>query len=64
MNVLAILMIGGVVAVPGAALIALRWASSHGELSLPERAALLPFDEEEPVGRATDQILNRQSAES
>jgi hypothetical protein len=50
--------------VPGVALVALRWASHRGELNLPERAALLPFDEEEPVGRATDQILNRQSAES
>jgi hypothetical protein len=64
MNVLAILMIGGVLAVPGVALVALRWASHRGELNLPERAALLPFDEEEPVGMATDQILNRQSAES
>lgn len=59
MNVLAILLLTGVVAVPGVALWALYWASRNGEFRLVRRASLLPFDEEEPLGVATDQILNR-----
>jgi len=58
MSVIAILFFGGVVAVPGVALWALHWASGHGEFRLSERAALLPFDDEEPLGQSTDQILN------
>lgn len=62
MNLLAFLMIVGVIAVPGGALCALYWASRQGEFRLARRAALLPFDDEEPVGRPTDQILNRGAA--
>ena len=54
-----IILLAGVLAVPLAALWALRWASRQGELGHADRAALLPFDEEEPVGKSTDQILNR-----
>ncbi len=59
MTVMLILMLTGSVAVPAAALWAFRWALGHGEFQMPERAALLPFDEEEPVGRETDMILNQ-----
>lgn len=59
MPVPGIILLAGVLAVPLAALWALRWAAAHGELRQGERAALLPFDDEEPVGTATDQILNR-----
>lgn len=58
-----IMLIAGALVVPVCALWALRWAARHGELSMPERAALLPFDEEEPVGHGTDLILNRGAAE-
>ena len=61
MNLLAILMIGGVVAVPAVGLWALHWASRNGEFRLVDRASLLPFDDEEPVGHPTDLILNRHS---
>ena len=54
-----LILLAGVLAVPLAALWALRWASRQGEVGHAERAALLPFDEEEPVGKSTDQILNR-----
>jgi len=57
------MLIAGALVVPVAALWALHWAIRHGELSMPERAALLPFDEEEPVGHGTDLILNRGAAE-
>ena len=57
-----LLMLAGSMAVPAVALWALRWAVRHGEFVMQERAALLPFDEEEPVGRATDIILNQRTA--
>jgi hypothetical protein len=59
MAVSGVILLAGVLAVPLAALGALRWAASHGELGHGDRAALLPFDDEEPVGKTTDQILNR-----
>ena len=62
MTVMLILMLTGSVAVPAAALWAFGWALGHGEFRMPERAALLPFDEEEPVGRDTDMILNQGAA--
>lgn len=62
MSVLSLLMISGVTAVPAVALWSLYWASRHGEFQHPERTALLPFDEQEPMGEPTDLILNRSSA--
>jgi predicted deacylase len=59
MNVIALILLGSVVVVPAVALWSLHWASRTGEFRLLNRAALLPFDDEEPVGQATDQILNR-----
>lgn len=59
MSALGFILFGSVLVVPVAALWALRWAARHGEFRLGERAALLPFDDEEPVGQPTDQILNR-----
>jgi hypothetical protein len=61
MSVLGFILFGSVLVVPLGALWALRWAARHGELGAPERAALLPFDEEEPVGQSTDQILNHRA---
>jgi len=63
MTVMLFLMLTGSVAVPAVALWALRWALGHGEFRMPERAALLPFDEEEPVGRSTDMILNPRTVQ-
>ena len=60
MSVLSFILFGSALVVPLAALWALRWAARHGEFRLGERAALLPFDDEEPVGQPTDQILNRR----
>jgi hypothetical protein len=57
-----LLMAAGSLAVPAVALWALRWAVGHGEFQMPERAALLPFDEAEPVGEATDIILNQRTS--
>lgn len=57
-----LLMAAGSLAVPAVALWALRWAVGHGEFQMQERAALLPFDEAEPVGEATDIILNQRTS--
>jgi len=59
MNVIALILLGSVVVVPVVALWSLHWASRTGEFRFMERTALLPFDDEEPVDRPTDQILNR-----
>lgn len=59
MTAMYLLMLAGSMVVPCVALAALRWALRHGEFRLQERAALLPFSEEEPVGRGTDMILNQ-----
>lgn len=57
MPVITLILLGSILLLPAAALVSLRWASRSGQLGRFDRAALLPFDEEEPVGRATDQIL-------
>ena len=53
----AILLFASVLLLPVAALLALRWAGRSGQFAHQEKAALLPFDEEEPVGVMTDKIL-------
>ena len=57
MNVTAIILFASVVGLPAAALLALRWAGRTGQFAHQDRAALLPFDETEPVGVMTDKIL-------
>ena len=57
MPVIAFILLGSVVLLPAAGLLALRWATSTGQLRCPDKAALLPFDEVDPVGMETDCIL-------
>ena len=57
MPVIAFILLGSVVLLPAAGLLALRWATSTGQFRYPDKAALLPFDEVEPVGMETDCIL-------
>lgn len=64
MSPIGILLLFGALAVPAVALLGLRWAARNGQFQQGDRAALLPFDVEEPLDRATDQILNRKSAKS
>ncbi|MBM3850793.1 MAG: hypothetical protein FJ396_11540 [Verrucomicrobia bacterium] len=60
MPVISFILLGSVVLLPAAALWALRWAASTGQFRCPDKVALLPFDESEPVGVATDQILGNR----
>jgi len=64
MSPIGILLLFGAMAVPVVALACLRWAAKNDQLRSGDRSALLPFDVEEPLNRATDQILNRKSAKS
>ncbi|MEY2788200.1 MAG: hypothetical protein RIT19_459 [Verrucomicrobiota bacterium] len=57
MPVIAFILLGSVVLLPVVALWALRWAAAAGQFRCPDKAALLPFDESEPVGVETDCIL-------
>lgn len=61
MSVLWILFICSMVVLPGVALLALRWALHHGEFSHLEKTALSIFDDEEPVGKVTDQFPGKSS---
>ncbi len=54
MIVIWLLFIGGLVVLPGTALLALRWAVRQGEFRNWRKIALSIFDEEEPVGVMTD----------
>ena len=49
-----IILAGSFFLLTGSALLALRWALQNGQLRHNEKAALLVFDEEEPVGEVTD----------
>jgi len=60
MPVISFILLGSVVLLPAAALWAMRWATATGQFRCPNKAALLPFDESEPVGVATDQILGNR----
>lgn len=40
----------------------LYWASQKGQLQDLEEGAKIIFDDEEPIGRATDQTLNQKKA--
>lgn len=58
MTLVGYILIGSVFVLPAAALLALRWAGREGQFAHADRAALLPFDESEPVGVMTDAVLN------
>jgi nitrogen fixation-related uncharacterized protein len=60
MSLVAMVLLVSVMAVPAVALWALVWAGRTGQLFHGDRAALLPFDEDEPVGEPTDMVLNRE----
>jgi hypothetical protein len=60
MSLIYLILLGSILLLPAVALWALRWAARNGELSHTDRAALLPFSEEEPVGQMTDAILHRE----
>lgn len=57
MPVISLILLGSVLLLPAVALLCLRWARRSGQLAGMDRAALLPFDGEEPLGQPTDQIL-------
>ncbi len=44
----------------GAAVLALAWAISSGQLSNLSRGAESIFDADEPIGEMTDMVLHRQ----
>jgi cbb3-type cytochrome oxidase maturation protein len=62
MGTSALILILSSLAVPAVGLYALWWAGRNGQLRHQDRAALLPFDDAEPVGRMTDVVLNRRAA--
>lgn len=59
MSIITFILIGSTVVFPAVALYALWWAGRDGQLTHGDKAALLPFDETEPVGQMTDIVLNR-----
>ena len=59
MGIITFILIGSSLAFPAVALYALWWAGHEGQLRHSEKASLLPFDEQEPVGQMTDVVLNR-----
>lgn len=59
MGIISFILIGSSLMFPAVALWALWWAARNGQLAHSDKAALLPFDEQEPVGRMTDVVLNR-----
>jgi len=55
-----LLLIGGLIFLSGSALAAFYWAVKDGQLeNLPE-ASLVIFDDDEPVGTATDRFPSSQ----
>lgn len=54
MTVLWILVLCGLVLLPGTALLALDWAVRHGEFKHLHKIALSIFDDDEPLGQMTD----------
>jgi len=59
-----VIMVGSFVLLTGSALLALRWALRTGQLRNSDKAALLVFNEEEPVGEMTDHFPGRAAAPS
>lgn len=64
MNLITAILLVSVLIVPLTALYALYWAGRNGQWMFQDKAALLPFDEEEPVNEPTDQILNQRGSKS
>lgn len=62
MGIISFILIGSSLVFPAVALWALWWAGRNGQLTHSDKASLLPFDEQEPVGVMTDVVLNRSSA--
>ena len=60
MSAYAIILLSSFVFLTGSALLALRWALRNGQFEHAERAALLIFNEEEPVGQLTDRFPDRR----
>ena len=59
MSAYAIILVSSFLFLTGSALLALRWALRNGQFEHAERAALLIFNEEEPVGELTDRFPTR-----
>ena len=59
MSAYAIILVSSFVFLTGSALVALRWALRNGQFEHAERAALLIFSEEEPVGQLSDRFPGR-----
>ncbi|MEN9678079.1 MAG: hypothetical protein RIS76_3975 [Verrucomicrobiota bacterium] len=59
MGIISFILIGSSLVFPAVALWALWWAGRNGQLTHADKASLLPFDEQEPVGVMTDVVLNR-----
>ena len=59
MGIITFILIGSSLVFPAVALYALWWAGRNGQLAHNDKASLLPFDEQEPVGQMTDVVLNR-----
>jgi hypothetical protein len=55
-----LLLIGGLVFLSGSAVAAFCWSVKDCQLTNPRAAALTIFDEDEPVGMATDKFPSRQ----
>jgi hypothetical protein len=53
---------GSFVLLTGSALLALRWALLTGQLRNSEKAALLVFDEDEPLDEVTDKFPGSAAA--
>lgn len=61
MGIISFILIGSSLVFPAVALWALWWAGRTGQLAHADKASLLPFDEQEPVGRMTDVVLHRSA---
>jgi len=59
MGIITFILIGSSLVFPAVALYALWWAGRNGQLTHSDKASLLPFTEQEPVGQMTDVVLNR-----
>lgn len=62
MTVAAILIVGGLIFLSGSALVAFYWAAGDGQFRDLKRGAEVIFDEDEPIGRATDRFPAKRKA--
>lgn len=54
-----ILMVGGLIFLSGSALVAFFWAVKDGQFRNLDKAPEVIFDEDEPVGKATDRFPHK-----